>query len=181
MSIIETPLAGVLLIEPKQFHDHRGYFFEVFRESTFSEVDPNLTWKQDNCSFSHKGVLRGLHYQWPNPQGKLVQAMQGEIWDVAVDIRKGSPTYGRWHAEILNESNRRQLWIPPGFAHGFVVLSDGALVHYKCTEYFQAENDGGILWTDPEIAVEWPTQDVIISDKDRNLPLLSKADRLPTY
>jgi dTDP-4-dehydrorhamnose 3,5-epimerase len=181
MSITETPLPGVLLVEPKKFHDHRGYFFEVFRESTFKEIDATLEWKQDNCSFSHKGVLRGLHYQWPKPQGKLVQALTGTIWDVAVDIRIGSPTFGQWHAEELNEENRRQLWIPPGFAHGFVVLSDSALVSYKCTDYFDAPSDGGIKWDDPDIGIDWPLRDVVVSTKDENLPRLAEAKNLPTF
>lgn len=176
MNITETSLPGVLLLEPKQFHDHRGSFFELFRESTFQAIDSSLVWKQDNCSLSRKNVLRGLHFQWPNPQGKLVQALTGEIWDVAVDIRQGSPHYGRWHAEILNDQNRRQLWVPPGFAHGFVVLSDEALVSYKCTAYYDGTADAGIHYLDPDIGIEWPIEDVVLSEKDAKLPLLKELD-----
>ena len=173
MSVSATSLPGVLLIEPKQFHDSRGYFFEMFRESAYASAGMEGPWVQDNCSLSNHGVLRGLHFQWPNPQGKLVQALTGVIWDAAVDIREGSSSYGKWHGEILNETNRRQLWIPGGFAHGFVVLSESALVQYKCTAYYDGAADAGIRWDDPALGIEWPLRDVTVSDKDAGLPLLN--------
>ena len=176
MIVHATPIPGVLVFEPKLWHDHRGYFLELFRENAYAEHGLRGPWVQDNASHSPKGVLRGLHFQWPNPQGKLVQALTGEIWDVAVDIRAGSSTYGQWYGETLTEENRKQLWIPEGFAHGFVVLSETALVSYKVTSYFDAKADSGIHWHDPELAIAWPTCDVTVSDKDKGLPLLSELD-----
>ena len=181
MNVIETPIPGVVVLEPRLFHDTRGYFFEMFRENALAEVGLPGPWVQDNCSFSRRGVLRGLHFQWPNPQGKLVQAVNGEIWDVAVDIRVGSATYGKWHGEVLSEANRRQLWVPEGFAHGFVVLSESALVTYKVSAYFDAACDAGVKWDDPGLAIDWPLRDVVVSEKDAGLPRLEQlqVDRSP--
>lgn len=176
MNIRQTNLDGVLVLEPKKFHDSRGYFLELFRESNFQELGVSESWVQDNCSYSKKAVLRGLHFQNPQPQGKLVQAMAGSIFDVAVDLREGSKTFGSWFGEELNEENRHQLWIPEGFAHGFVVLSDSALVTYKVTAYYHAAGDAGIAWNDPDIDIRWPITDCVLSEKDQGLPFLRDLD-----
>ena len=174
-----TPLAvpDVLLIEPTVFSDDRGFFFESFNRVNFQKhfsISPEFV--QDNQSGSGKGVLRGLHYQFPKPQGKLVRAIIGEIFDVAVDVRLGSPTCGRWVSQIITAKNRKQLWIPKGFAHGFYVLSDWAEVAYKVTDYYYAENENGIIWNDPTLSIEWPlTGYPIISEKDSALPQYSRA------
>lgn len=173
MNVIATPLPGVLVIEPKVFGDARGFFFESFSEQRYREAGITGPFVQDNVSFSQRGVLRGLHFQWPHPQGKLVSVLQGEVLDVAVDIRLGSTHHGRWHAEVLSSENKRQMWVPEGFAHGFLVLSETALFAYKVTAPYKPEFDAGVRWDDPEIGIEWPTTDVQLSAKDMVLPFLS--------
>jgi dTDP-4-dehydrorhamnose 3,5-epimerase len=154
-----------LIIEPKVFGDHRGFFMETYQKDRYSQLGiPEFV--QDNCSFSRKGILRGLHLQTP-AQGKLVQVLQGEVFDVAVDMRKDSPTYLKWEGVILSESNKRQFWIPTGFAHGFYVISDSALFHYKCTEYYNPQTEVTIMWNDPKINIEWPLLgEPMVSEKD---------------
>lgn len=158
MKVIETKIPGLLIIEPKVFGDERGFFFESFNEKAFNAATGNtLPFVQDNHSKSTKGVLRGLHYQLPpKAQGKLVRVVQGEVFDVAVDIRKGSPTYGQWVGEVLSADNKKQLWIPPGFAHGFLTLSDTAEFLYKTTDYWSPEHERAILWNDATLNIDWP-------------------------
>lgn len=172
MRVHRTDLEDVLLIEPAIYPDDRGYFLETWQARRYHAGGVPERFVQDNVSFSRKGVLRGLHFQNPHPQGKLVTALQGEIFDVAVDLRKGSPTFGRWTAAILSGANGRQLYVPEGFAHGFVVLSETALVHYKCTDYYDPAADGGLRWDDPDLAIAWPVQDPILSPKDAAAPYL---------
>jgi dTDP-4-dehydrorhamnose 3,5-epimerase len=180
---ISTSLPGVLLIETDVFHDNRGFFMETFHKRKYAEIGIKATFVQDNLSRSKKGVLRGLHYQLRYPQAKLVYVISGEIFDVVVDIRKGSPTFGRWEGVILSSENRRQIYIPEGFAHGFCVLSESADVVYKCTDFYMPGDDRGILWSDPQIAIEWPVKDPILSDKDSRHPTLDmiSQDSLPSY
>ena len=156
MKVIETAIPVVLLLEPKVFGDARGFFMETYRASRYAELGIPAPLVQDNLSFSRRGILRGLHVQHPQAQGKLVQVLAGEVFDVAVDIRRGSPTFGRWVGEILSAENRRQLWIPPGFAHGFLVTSDSALFFYKNTDYYSPETEFSIRWDDPDLAIDWP-------------------------
>lgn len=172
--ITEAPIKGVFIIEPTVFGDNRGYFMETYNKAEFKEAGLDMEFVQDNQSKSRKGVLRGLHFQKNFPQGKLVRVIKGEVFDVAVDIRKGSTTYGKWFGVILNEENKKQFYIPEGFAHGFLVLSEEAEFTYKCTELYHPEDEGGLLWNDTEIGIEWPLDgvDVLLSDKDmkwRNL------------
>jgi dTDP-4-dehydrorhamnose 3,5-epimerase len=156
----------MLLVQP-QFHaDARGYFTETFHAERYAQAGIPGPFVQDNLSFSQQGVLRGLHYQWPGPQGKLVYVLQGEVFDVAVDIRRGSPSFGRWVGVTLSAENHHQLWIPPGFAHGFCVTSDTALVAYKCTEYYAPENEHSIRWDDADIGIAWPVSAPLLSGKD---------------
>ena len=175
MKIFETPIPDLLVIEPRVFGDERGFFLETFNAARFAERGLPTEFVQDNHSRSARGVLRGLHYQRRSPQGKLVSVVRGEIWDVAVDIREGSPTFGQWYGMTLTEKKRQLLWIPPGFAHGFCVLSDGADVLYKCTTLYDAADDRGIRWNDPALGIEWPIADPILSAKDRALPSLAEA------
>lgn len=165
------------------FGDSRGFFFETWNAERFSECGLPGNFVQSNVSSSARGVLRGLHYQWPRPQGKLVTVLQGEVYDVAVDIRQGSPTFGRWEAFILSGENRRQLWIPPGFAHGFAVLSDTALFNYLCTDVYVKEADAAIRWNDADLAVDWPISAPSLSMKDQQAPFLKdiSGDNLPVY
>jgi dTDP-4-dehydrorhamnose 3,5-epimerase len=172
MNIIKTKLEGAIIIEPKVFGDHRGFFMETFQKSRYKEAGITLDFVQDNHSRSTKGVLRGLHFQKTKPQGKLVRVVQGEVFDVAVDIRKNSPTYGQWEGVLLTEENKRQFYVPPGFAHGFVVLSDTADFEYKCTDYYDPTDEGSLLWNDPDLAIDWPIKDVQLSEKDKNAPSL---------
>ncbi len=168
MHVIPTAIPDVLIIEPKVFGDERGFFFESFNQKLWEEkTGLKTTFVQDNHSRSQRNVLRGLHYQIQQPQGKLVRAISGEVFDVAVDIRKGSPTFGTWVGEILSAENKRQLWIPPGFAHGFVVLSDTAEFLYKTTDYWAPEHERSIIWNDPDLAIAWPIE---------GLPILAKKD-----
>lgn len=174
-----TPLAipEVILVEAKRFGDDRGFFMETYKQPDFAANGIDVRFMQDNCSHSVKGVVRGLHYQLkPQPQGKLVGALFGEIFDVAVDIRKGSPTYGRWVGEVLSVVNGRMLYVPPGFAHGFCVLSEAATISYKATDVYSAECERGILWNDPAIGIEWPVEAPVLSDRDQKLPLMAEAD-----
>lgn len=169
MNIVQTSLQGCLIIEPKVFGDKRGFFLETFHTSRYAELAGiSLSFVQDNYSRSSKKVLRGLHFQKTKLQGKLVSVVRGEVYDVAVDIRKGSSTFGQWVGVILSEENKKQLWVPPGFAHGFVVLSEVADFQYKCTDYYDPSDEGSILWNDPDLAISWPVENPILSDKDIN-------------
>ena len=172
MKITQTELPGVLILEPEVFFDSRGYFLETYNQERYAAAGLKLKFVQDNMSYSSRGVLRGLHFQNPHAQGKLVQVLVGEVWDVAVDTRSGSQTYGRWTAITLSGENKRQFYIPPGFAHGFCVLSDTALFTYKCTDFYHPECDGGVRWNDPDIGIAWPVANPILSEKDKQLPLL---------
>lgn len=176
-------ITDVILVRAKAFEDRRGFFMEAYKRSEFAAQRIAATFVQDNFSRSvRRGVLRGLHYQkHPKAQGKLVMVLRGRIWDVAVDIRKGSPTYGRWVFAELSEDDHTMLWVPPGFAHGFCVLSDGADVLYKCTEEYAPELDRGIRWDDPDLAIPWPVKEPIVSEKDRAWPNLRHADNNYIY
>lgn len=166
MKIEETALPGVLLITPKVFGDSRGCFFETWNRRRFGEAGLQHDFVQDNVSFSRKGILRGLHFQNPHPQGKLVQALQGEVFDVVVDIRRGSPTFGRWCGYFLSAMNRQQLFVPAGYAHGFCVTGETALFAYKCTDFYDPSAEFTLRWDDPDIGVEWPVSDPELSPKD---------------
>ncbi|GBC64042.1 dTDP-4-dehydrorhamnose 3,5-epimerase [Desulfonema ishimotonii] len=181
MNVIPTPLGGVLILEPKVFGDHRGFFMEAHHREKYRAAGISCDFVQDNISCSVRGTLRGLHYQIRHGQAKLVQAVTGEVFDVAVDLRPGSPTFGEWTGVHLSGQNHRQLFIPAGFAHGFCVLSQSAHFLYKCAAFYDPEDEGGILWSDPEIGIEWPVSDPVISEKDRRLPLLSQCppEKLP--
>lgn len=183
MKVIELALPGCLLIEPQVFGDARGSFFESWNRERFAEAGLPTDFAQGNVSESVRGSLRGLHHQWPQPQGKLVGVLEGEVYDVAVDIRRGSPSFGRWEAVILSAENRRQLWIPPGFAHGFVVLSERAIFHYLCTETYRREFDASLRWNDARLAIDWPVSAPLLSDKDANAPFLDDIppENLPEY
>jgi len=183
MKVIWTGLPGCAVIEPAVFGDERGAFYETFNAERFAEAGLPTRFVQSNVSTSTRGVLRGLHYQWPRPQGKLVTVLEGEVYDVAVDIRRGSPTFGRHEAVILSAENKRQFWIPEGFAHGFAVLSERAVFSYQCTEVYVREADAGIAWNDAQVAVDWPVADPQLSDKDQRAPFLADVpeERLPVY
>lgn len=183
MKVIETKLPGVLIIEPRAFGDTRGFFMETYSQKKYAEIGIKGNFVQDNLSFSSRGVLRGLHYQNPNTQGKLVSVVQGTAFDVAVDIRVGSPSFGQWVGVELSGENHRQLWVPPGFAHGFCVVSDSAYFIYKCTDIYTPAAEGGVMWNDPDIGIEWPVQDVLLSDKDMVYPRLKDVpmEKLPNY
>ena len=167
---IDTGIEGMFLVEPTAFEDNRGYFMETYNENDFNDAGHDLTFVQDNQSKSSKGVLRGLHLQVKYPQGKLVRVIKGEVFDVGVDLRSDSKTYGKWFGAVLSDENKRQLYIPPKFAHGFLVLSDEAEFVYKCTEFYHGEDESGIIWNDEDIGIDWPLDDiseVILSDKDK--------------
>lgn len=184
MKIESAPsLPEVLIIEPKVFGDERGFFLETFHVKHLAEAGLNVEFVQDNQSRSGRGVLRGLHYQLVQPQGKLVRVSRGEVFDVAVDVRVGSPTFGQWFGCILDDKTHRQLYVPPGFAHGFCVLSDVADFVYKCTDYYHPQSEQGIAWDDPALGIEWPLSDVQLSEKDRQHPVLAEQlrERLPVY
>jgi dTDP-4-dehydrorhamnose 3,5-epimerase len=183
MKLIKTALDGCLIIEPNVHGDARGYFYESFNARRFAEAGLELVFVQTNVSRSEHGVLRGLHYQWPNPQGKLVSVLSGEVYDVAVDIRVGSPTFGQWAAAILSEENKRHFWIPQGFAHGFVVLSESATFTYQCTAHYDGAADAGIRWNDAALAINWPLARPSLSEKDQKAPFLADvaAEKLPVY
>ena len=168
MKLTATEIPDVIVIEPKVFGDDRGYFLESHNEKRYREAGIVGPFVQDNVSKSKKGVLRGLHFQDPKCQGKLVMALEGVIFDVAVDIRKGSSTFGNWVGATIHSDKKQQIWVPPGFAHGFLVLSDFALIQYKCTEYYAPECEHSILWNDPDIGIQWPmTEGIELSAKDK--------------
>jgi dTDP-4-dehydrorhamnose 3,5-epimerase len=182
VKVTATALPGVLLIEPSVYRDKRGFFLEAFHEQRFSEHHLPNEFRQDNWSHSTGGVLRGLHYQRTRPQGKLLTVMNGSIFDVAVDVRFGSPTFGRWAGFQLRGDEPRYLWIPPGFAHGFCVLSEQADILYKCTEYYDPADERGVRWDDPQLAIDWPIRDPILSPKDSGFAALSHSESdLPAY
>lgn len=183
MKVIETDLPGCLIIEPKVFADHRGFFLESWNRSRHAEYGIGPDFVQSNVSRSARGVLRGLHYQWPSPQGKLVSVQEGEVYDVAVDLRRGSCMFGRWTAAILSAENKRQCWIPEGFAHGFVALSEFATLSYLCTAPYDPGADAGVAWNDADIGIDWPVAEPSLSPKDAVAPRLKDvaADRLPAY
>lgn len=173
MNISDTRIPAVKLIEPRVFEDDRGYFYEAFRESVFEEAGIDMHFLQDNVSKSYQNTIRGLHYQIQNPQAKLVQCLKGTILDVAVDLRKDSPSFGNYVAFKLSDSSKRMLFIPEGFAHGFSVLSDEAIISYKCSDYYNPDGERGVRWDDPDIRINWDVERPILSEKDRKLPLLS--------
>ncbi|GJM17452.1 MAG: dTDP-4-dehydrorhamnose 3,5-epimerase [Thermodesulfobacteriota bacterium] len=183
MKFIETSLNSVVVLEPEVFGDERGFFLETFREKEFIEAGITEKFVQHNHSRSSKGVLRGLHYQLNQPQGKLVRVTSGKVFDVAVDIRMGSPTFGQWYGTTLDEKNMRMIYVPPNFAHGYVVLSETADFLYMCTDYYHPQSEQGIIWNDPGISIQWPITDVTLSDKDKYNPTLAKQDpdKLPKY
>ena len=173
---IETKIKGVYIIEPKVFGDNRGYFLETYKKRDFDEVGLQYDFVQDNQSSSRRGVLRGLHFQKTHPQAKLVRVLAGEVFDVAVDLRKDSETYGQWVGVLLSGENKKQFMIPRGFAHGFVVVSEYAEFAYKCDDYYHPEDEGGLLWNDPDIAIVWPeVGEIILSEKDRKNPSLKEC------
>ena len=175
MNVIPTKLKDCVIIEPKVFGDHRGFFLETFQADRYREqAGITLPFVQDNHSRSAKGVLRGLHFQKTKPQGKLVRVVSGEVYDVAVDIRQGSPSFGLWEGVILSEENKRQFWVPPGFAHGFLVLSDTADFEYKCTDYYDPSDEGSLVWNDPAMAITWPLDKPTLSDKDSKAPTFAE-------
>lgn len=183
MKVTETGLSGVLLVEPDRYGDDRGFFQEIWHAQRYLASGIAGTFVQDNVSMSRRGVLRGIHLQNPRGQGKLVYALEGEVFDVAVDLRVGSPTFGRWTGAVLSAENGHQLWIPEGFGHGFCVLSARALFAYKCTDFYDREVELAILWNDPDIGIDWPLPDPIVSDKDQAAPQLMQIDRtrLPVF
>lgn len=177
-NFIKTEIEGLYIIEPKLYGDHRGYFMETYNYNEFKAAGLDMVFVQDNQSKSKKGVLRGMHFQTQHPQGKLVRAIKGEVFDVAIDLRKGSKTYGQWYGVLLTEENHRQFYVPEGFAHGFIVTSEEAEFAYKCTDFYHPEFEGGIAWNDPEIGIEWPLEgieEVLLSDKDKKAPTLREA------
>ena len=183
MKVTATRIPGPLIVEPRVFGDSRGYFLETWQRQRYAEAGLPENFVQDNLSFSAYGVLRGLHFQNPNPQGKLVQVLVGEVFDVAVDIRAGSPYFGQWVGVTLSAADHRQFWVPPGFAHGFCVTSEQALFSYKCSDVYNPVGEGSVLWNDPAIGIDWPVTDPRLSDKDRQAPRLSEvaAARLLDY
>jgi len=182
MKIITTSIEGILVIEPKTFKDKRGFFMETYHRNRYIESGINTTFVQDNLSCSLKNTVRGLHFQIKHPQAKLIQVISGEIFDVAVDLRPGSTTFGKWTGIYLSDENRHQVFIPEGFAHGFCVLSESALFYYKCSDIYAPDDEGGIIWSDPDIGIEWPVENPIISEKDNRYQKLSglTAEKLPT-
>ena len=183
MKAIPSELPGCLVLEPRVFEDARGYFYESFNRDKLAAAGLSPQFVQGNVSRSSQGVLRGLHFQNPKAQGKLVSVLEGEVWDVAVDVRRGSPTFGRWSGVVLNADNKRHFWIPEGYAHGFVTLSEQALFTYLCTDTYDPAADTGIRWDDPQLAIDWPVAAPLLSEKDAKLPLLADVapERLPTF
>jgi len=183
MKVIETALPGALILEPQVFGDSRGFFYESYNEAKYRGAGVDHRFVQSNVSRSARGVLRGLHYQWPNPQGKLVSVLEGEVYDVAVDIRRGSPTFGRSIGVMLTADNHRHFWVPEGFAHGFCVVSDFATFSYQCTALYDPKADAGIRWNDAALGIDWPISAPLLSDKDGRTPLLEDVppERLPVY
>lgn len=183
MNIITTPIEGILIIEPKLFKDKRGFFMETYNQIRYRASGIDRTFVQDNLSYSQKNTIRGLHFQIKHPQAKLIQVLSGEIFDVAVDLRFGSATFGKWTGIHLSDDNRRQVFIPEGFAHGFCVLSDFALFYYKCSDVYMPDDEGGIIWSDPDIGIEWPVEHPIISEKDKQYQRLFglSTEQLPSF
>ena len=183
MDVTPTALPEVLRIDPKVFGDARGYFHETWQRERYAALGVPREFVQDNISRSQRGILRGLHLQEPYGQGKLVQVLDGEVFDVAVDVRFGSPTYGRWVSELLSSENHRQLYIPPGFAHGFCVTSESALLHYKCTDLYHPETEVSVAWNDPALGITWPVKAPVLSKKDAAAKPLAEIprERLPRY
>ncbi len=183
MKIIETPLDGVLIVEPDVYQDKRGFFMETHNLRRYREAGLNHVFVQDNLSYSVRGTLRGMHYQLNKPQAKLVQAIAGRIYDVVIDIRIGSPTFKKWFGVELSQENKKQLFVGHGLAHGFCVLSEAAVVTYKCTDFYDPHDEGGLLWSDPELSIDWPVSDPLLSPKDGASPKISElvSDRLPRY
>lgn len=175
MEVVALPLAGLRLVKPRVFSDARGFLLEIYQGRRYREAGLPAQFVQDNHSRSARGVLRGLHYQLPNPQGKLVACLSGEIFDVAVDLRRSSPTFGRWHGVQLSGENHWQLYVPDGFAHGFCVLSDTAHVLYKCTDYYSPGNEHTLIWNDPTVGVDWPVREPVLSEKDAQGKRLSEC------
>jgi dTDP-4-dehydrorhamnose 3,5-epimerase len=183
MNVYKTPLDGMLILEPRVFDDDRGFFIETYNEKRYQDAGIPVSFVQDNLSFSRKDTLRGLHYQHPHDQAKLVHVLKGHVFDVTVDIRYGSPTFGRWFGVHLSDENVRQLFVPAGLAHGFCVVSDTALFSYKCSDFYAPECERGVLWSDPDLGIDWPVEEPILSDKDAKYPRLKDVpvDRLPGY
>lgn len=180
MNVSPLAIPEVLRIEPKVFGDSRGFFLETYSDERYRAVGVKHRFVQDNLSRSRRGTLRGLHYQWPRAQGKLVSCLRGSVFDVAVDLRRGSSTFGKWVGVELSESNKHQLWIPPGFAHGFCVLSEEADFFYKCTDFYVPTDENAVAWNDPTIAIDWPVKAPTLSDKDAAAPRLEQVQRLPS-
>lgn len=183
MQIIETELPGVLILEPKVFKDDRGFFMETYHKQKYEKAGITTSFVQDNLSFSQKNTLRGLHYQYPHGQAKLVQVLQGSVLDIAVDIRRGSPSFGKWMSVELSGNNKKQLFIPSGFAHGFMVLSETATFIYKCSDLYSPADEKGIIFSDPDLDIDWPSGEYILSEKDTHYPLLHdiSEQNLPEY
>lgn len=183
VKVVEAGLKDILILEPHVFEDPRGFFVETYQQSRYRDLGIDVGFVQDNLSFSKKNTLRGLHFQYPREQAKLVQVLQGEVFDVAVDIRMGSPSFGKWYGSRLSAENKRQMFIPTGFAHGFCVLSETALFHYKCSEYYAPDCENGLLWCDPDLGIKWPLTAPVLSDKDGAYQCLADmaADCLPVY
>ena len=178
-NFVKTKIRDLYIIEPKVFGDNRGYFMESYSKKDFFDEGLTMEFVQDNESKSKKGVLRGLHFQTKHTQGKLVRVTEGAVYDVAVDLRKGSPTYGQWEGTLLTSENKKQFYVPEGFAHGFLVVSDIAVFNYKCTDFYAPEYDGGVLWNDPDIGIEWPLdgiEEILLSEKDKNQKTLKELD-----
>jgi dTDP-4-dehydrorhamnose 3,5-epimerase len=178
MKVIETKLPGVILLEPDVYGDDRGFFLETWNRKRYEEAGIRETFVQDNVSFSKKGILRGLHFQHPQSQGKLVHVLSGEVLDVAVDIRADSPTFGQWVGEVLSGQNHKQMYIPPGFAHGYCVTSETAFFSYKCTDFYNPDTEHGIIWNDPDLGIDWPVETPLLSAKDAGYSVLKD---LPSY
>ena len=178
ITVTQTPIEGLVVIETAVYGDSRGYFMETYNQRDFEDAGLSMVFVQDNQSKSARGVLRGMHFQRRRPQGKLVRVLWGEVFDVGVDLRRGSVTYGQWHGQVLSGENRKQFYVPEGFAHGFVVLSKEAEFSYKCTTFYDPSDEGGIRWDDPAIDIRWPIgrEEVILSEKDRKLPLLREIE-----
>jgi dTDP-4-dehydrorhamnose 3,5-epimerase len=183
MDIITTALEGLLIVEPKIFKDRRGFFMETYNQRKYEAAGITEAFVQDNLSYSRKNTIRGLHFQIRHSQAKLVQAISGEIFDVAVDLRPGSATFGKWTGSRLSDKNGRQMYIPKGFAHGFCVMSEFAMFYYKCSDFYAPDDEGGIIWSDQDIGIEWPVENPIISEKDKLYPKLAglSAEQLPSF
>jgi dTDP-4-dehydrorhamnose 3,5-epimerase len=183
MDIIQTDLPGVLIFQPKIFGDARGFFLETYNFQRYAQAGIPSNFVQDNLSFSKRGILRGLHFQNPMTQGKLVTVLQGEVYDVAVDVRHGSPTFGKWLGIYLNSESKRQFWIPAGYAHGFVVTSETALFSYKCDAYYSPQTEFSLQWNDPDLGIDWPVETPSLSQKDENARRLRdfRSDELPSF